>query len=209
MTTGNPEPARGRRHVLAVLAFAAGLIGLLACQPAGATGWNLTDLLAGFSRVTDASADYTEVRHSSFVDVPLVSHGRLVYRAPGYLAKTGEGGGYVVQGNVAEILGSDPPRRVQLDDYPPLAALIAALRATLSGNAAVLHRYFKPELSGDAAAWRLRLLPLQASLNQAIEQIELYGSGNRLRRVEVAQSGGDRSRLTLSRLVVHERKPAS
>ncbi|WP_156782812.1 LolA-related protein [Acidihalobacter yilgarnensis] len=206
MTTGNPKPVRSHGsgfHSLVSL-FCLGI--LLSAQPAFASGWTLTDLLQGFARITSATARYTETRSSSFVDIPLISRGHFSYRAPDYLAKrAGNGdGGYIVRGNEVEVLGTHPPRQLHLDDYPPLAALVAALRATLSGDASTLHRYFDLRLSGSANGWRLQLTPTQPALAQAIRDITLHGIANRLTRVDIRQANGDHSELTLSHQVIRE-----
>lgn len=191
----------------------AGLLGLsvFLSLPAAATPWNLHTLLAGFGRISSAKARYTEIRNSGFVDVPMIEHGSLTYLAPDYLAKLASDGssGYVVRGNVAEILGSKPPRRLHLDNYPPLAAIVAALRATLSGNAKILHRYFHIRLSGNAAAWHLTLTPFRSSLMEVISSITIHGATNRIQRVEIRQNDGDDDVLKLQQQVIRERQPTT
>lgn len=206
MTIGNRDNGHSRGYSNSAIISLLGFYMLL-IPPAMATTWNLKQLLRGFSRVSIAKADYTETRSSNFVDGPLIEHGHLIYISPDYLAKrTTEGhSGYIVHGNVAEILGSTPPHRVFLDNYPPLAAMIAALRATLSGNAAALHHYFHIQLTGNASAWRLLLIPLKQSLAHAITSITLYGNANQLHRVEIKQTDGDHSTLVLYRQIIRER----
>ncbi|OBS09414.1 LolA-related protein [Acidihalobacter prosperus] len=182
------------------------LIVLLPWPAQAAATWTLGDLMHGFARIASASAQYTETRSSSFVDIPLISRGRFSYRAPDYLAKRADGGsGYIVRGNEVEVLGSQPARRLHLDNYPPLEALIAALRATLSGNTATLRRYFALKLTGTSAGWRLQLTPTGQELARYITGITLQGVANRLTRIDIQQGDGDHSELTLNHQVIRER----
>jgi hypothetical protein len=178
---------------------------------AQAQAWSLDALLHGFARVGESTAHYTETRQSGFVDVPLITEGTLVYRAPDYLAKhdAGGGSGYTVQGDSVEALGPQGRKRsLRLDNYPTLAAFIAALRATLAGDGKTLHAYFKTRLKGDRAHWTLELTPADAGLANYVSAITLKGSGIRLDEVEMQEVGGDTSVLKLSHQVLHER-PAS
>jgi hypothetical protein len=53
------------------------------------------------------------------------------------------------------------------------------------------------KFSGGRDAWQLRLLPREAQLRAYVESIALSGAGPRVQRIEVLESGGDSSVMTI------------
>ena len=64
-----------------------------------------------------------------------------------------------VQGRTLILRRGNRTRQMEMDSIPEVAALLDAMRATLTGDAAVLKKLFRIELSGSDAKWVLRLSP--------------------------------------------------
>jgi len=87
-------------------------------------------------------------------------------------------------------------RRLDLQDYPALAALAAALRGVLNGDPALLQRYYRLTLHGGRADWRLTLTPRQAAMGQYVKTMEISGKGDRLHQFRIDATDGDVDTLT-------------
>jgi Outer membrane lipoprotein carrier protein LolA-like len=76
---------------------------------------------------------------------------------------------------------------------PELAALIEAVRGTLTGNAATLVKHFKVKVDGNNTAWTLTLLPRDARLATQVRELQISGQHSDVRSVALWLAGGDRS----------------
>ncbi len=84
-----------------------------------------------------------------------------------------------------------------LDSVPELAAMVAALRGTLSGDGSALQRYFKATVDGRAARWTLTLVPLDFQLLGVVRLLRIDGMHADVRVVELQLADGDRSVTTI------------
>jgi hypothetical protein len=91
-------------------------------------------------------------------------------------------------------------RRLSLDNVPELAAMVAALRGTLSGDGSVLRRHFKATVEGAAARWTLTLVPLDFQLLGVVRLLRIDGMRSDVRVVELQLADGDRSVTTIEPL---------
>jgi outer membrane lipoprotein-sorting protein len=145
-------------------------------------------------------SEFIEQQFLSLLKRPVESRGELIYDAPDRLEKrtveprieslTVDGDQIVVQrGRHRHVLN--------LRDYPPIAPFVASIRATLAGDRAGLERVFKVEFGGTLARWTLELVPLDAALAKSVARIEIDGARDTLLHIEVRQTDGDRSLMTL------------
>jgi len=74
------------------------------------------------------------------------------------------------------------------------------MRATLTGDLALLQQHFATDFSGEEGRWILRLKPLDARLARQLLQIELVGQGADVRSIAMQLAGGDRSLMLLEPL---------
>jgi hypothetical protein len=74
---------------------------------------------------------------------------------------------------------------------------VESVRATLAGDTAALERYFTVGFEGDAAHWRMTLLPREAAIAKSVKQIHMEGERDAIRTVEIRESDGDRSLLNI------------
>ena len=86
---------------------------------------------------------------------------------------------------------------LNLSDYPQIVPLIDSIRGTLAGDRASLEKIFKVTLQGDVAHWHLLLVPSDAAVGKNVKQIAIEGHRDAIQTVEIQQSDGDRSLLTI------------
>ena len=88
-------------------------------------------------------------------------------------------------------------RSVPLRDFPQAVPFVESLRATLAGDRAALARYFTVQFSGTLGRWTLELTPVDAALKRNVQRILITGEADRIRTVQIRQSDGDSSTLTI------------
>jgi hypothetical protein len=105
-----------------------------------------------------------------------------------------------VEGSVLYFERGQQKHTVQLQEYPELAGFIDSIRGTLAGNRKALERAFKLTLEGPAEHWTLSLLPSDAKLAINIHLIRISGQRDNVRNIEIIQTDGDRSVMTIERI---------
>lgn len=179
------------------LLIAASLIAL----PAHA--FELAELMAQLQQRQSGEARFTEQRFVSGLDQTLRSSGTLSFKAPDRLARITElpkPESFVVEGDRVTLERGGRKRQMAIDAMPELAAFVAAIRGTLTGDAAVLRQYFQPSVGGSAAQWTMTLLPLDSRLAAVVKQLKLEGKQADLRQLEVLLADGDRSLMLIEPL---------
>lgn len=193
-------PAVHRRTLLRAAGAALTLAGAWGHAPARAAAFGLPELMALLATRRAGEATFTEERVVSGLDMPLRSRGTLSFQAPDRFARhtlEPRPESMEVQGNVLLLRRGGRTRQLALDAIPELAALVDAMRGTLTGDAATLQRQFEARVSGSAARWSLALAPRDARLAAQIRALEIVGQGADLRSVEMQLAGGDRSLMII------------
>lgn len=171
---------------------------LLGAAPAHSLAAAIMQRLAGIS---SGSTPFVEEKHLKSLRAPVVSRGELIFRRPAYLEKDTSAPRperVVIDGNRLTISeASQTPRVVALDEHPALGALVATLRAALTGDLTALRRLYTIEQQGTIEAWRLMLVPIQPALRRRIARVTLDGSEGALRQIEIQEPNGDFDRLVL------------
>jgi Outer membrane lipoprotein carrier protein LolA-like len=143
---------------------------------------------------------FTEVQHLGVLDRPLESSGELLYQAPDRLEKrilAPRPETLVLAHGVLSATRGKHTHTMDLAAWPQIAPLLESLRATLTGDRAALERIFSVELEGDAAHWTLRLTPKDPEAARTVDRVTITGEAANLRTVEILQTDGDRSLLTI------------
>ena len=143
---------------------------------------------------------FTEVQQLSILDQPLHSSGELLYDAPDRLEKrTLEPRAEVLrlENGMLTMERGHRRRSVALRELPQAAPFIESVRATLAGDRAALERYFTVQFRGSLEQWTLELTPADATLRRSVRRILIAGAQDRVRTIEIDQSDGDSSTLTL------------
>jgi hypothetical protein len=143
---------------------------------------------------------FTEVQRLSILDEPLHSSGELLYDAPGRLEKRTlepRPEDLLLENGTLTMERGHRRRSVALRDIPQAAPLIESLRATLAGDRVALERYFTVHFSGNLERWTLELIPADPLLRRSVRRMLIAGEQDRVGSVEIYQSDGDSSTLTI------------
>lgn len=179
------------RRIVA-LAFA------LAAAPAFAL--SLGDVAAALAGVESSRARFVELRTVAALAAPIERRGTLAYVRPGTLEM-------VVEAPVAERLSivdgrmtvesRGTTRVVDLTRQEPLLAWIEGIRATMAGDEPSLRRHFEPSVTGTIDRWSIALVPRDARLRSVVSRVTIAGERERVRTIEVDETSGDRSVMTI------------
>jgi outer membrane lipoprotein-sorting protein len=186
---------------------AALLLALLVAAQAGVAaetpteGWGLPQLMARLASVRAATGSFVERRYQQMLTEPQQSSGRLVYVAPDKLQKDVlqpstermmvDGGMLVVERE------GDRPRRLALEDYPAIGAIIESVRGTLAGDLPALERHYRVSLEGSAAGWTIVLDPADAKLREFVTAVRISGREGKVERIVTEEAGGDRTETSI------------
>ena len=143
---------------------------------------------------------FTEMQHLAMLDRPLQSSGELLYEAPDRLEKRTlkpKAQTLILEHGVLTARRGQRTHVMELRDYPQVVPFVESIRATLAGDRAALERFFRVQFDGTLAAWTLLLVPVDATLAGAVKDIRIEGERDAVRTVEIRQSDGDRSLLSI------------
>lgn len=195
--------ARGRALAGCVLVGALAVGG----QPLAARAAESAGDTAAFDRVLKLLAErrhdhvtFTEVQELAILDQPLHSSGELLYDAPDRLEKRTlepRREDLVLEHGMLSVEHDHHRRSVPLGDFPQAVPFVESLRATLAGDRAALARYFTVRFAGALDHWTLELTPTDATIKRSVQRILITGESDRIRSVQIHQSDGDASTLTL------------
>jgi len=190
-----------------IRACALALPGTLQCAatPAAAAGpaadsGSLDQLLQLLAARRHGHVAFNEVHRLAMLDRPLQSSGELLYEAPDRLEKR------TLEPKPEELLldhGVLTARRgghsrvLALRDYPQIVPFLESIRATLAGDRAALERYFAVQYSGSLEHWTLELTPADPEVARAVDHIRITGERDAVRSVEIHETDGDGSVLTV------------
>jgi len=149
------------------------------------------------------AASFSEKKFISILDQPVESSGELLFIAPARLEKRTlkpKAETLVLDGDVLTIERRRRKHVLQLKDYPELAGMIESIRATLAGDRKALERVYHLTLRGDSARWTLVLIPLDDKVGGAVARIRIEGVQDDVRTVEILQSDGDRSLMSIQKI---------
>jgi len=175
------------------------VMALAAAAPARAA-FGFDELMATLAERKSGEARFAEERFVSGLDQTLNYTGTLSFSAPDRLERhtlTPRRESFIVEGNQLTLQRGERVRRLALDSVPELAAMVAAMRGTLSGDASVLRRHFRASVDGRAARWTLTLVPLDQRLLGVVRLLRIDGMQADVRVVELQLADGDRSVTTI------------
>ena len=186
------------RRALLTLVLAANA--LFAAEP---PVWGIEQLMQELAQVKTAKGRFVERKTMAILNAPLESSGTLVYIAPGRLEKytrLPKPETLVLDQDRLTIEFKDGGQRrtLALQDYPVIWAFVESIRSTLAGDLATLNRFYRASLAGSEDQWRLSLKPVDAKIQTVVSEIHIGGSRSRVRTIEILETGGDRSLMTIT-----------
>lgn len=186
------------------ITFVAGIVLAMAC-PAALAAWDINQLMGTLAQSKSGRTSFTETKYIALLNQPVESSGELLYTAPDHLEKRTlkpKPEMMVVDGDELMIERGRQKYNVQLQAYPELAGFIDSIRGTLAGNRKVLERNFALALEGSVERWTLALRPLEEKMLSTITGIRITGVRGQVQSIEVTQADGDRSVMTIGKLVL-------
>ena len=146
---------RFRKAVQTLVPVICGLV-LAASASAACAAWDLQQLMQNLSQNKSGQATFVEKKYIAVLDKPVESSGELLYTAPDRLEKRTlkpKPESMIVSGNELVVERGRQKHRVQLQNYPELAAFIDSIRGTLAGDLKALERNYQLSLEGTAERW--------------------------------------------------------
>lgn len=188
-----------RRHIAAVLALAC----MCMSAAAHAADWNIDQLMQALAQAKPGRATFVEKKYIALLDTPVVASGELGYTPPDRLEKNTikpRPERMLVEGETLTLERGKQKHSVRMQEYPELVAFIDSIRGALAGDRKVLERSFRLSLDGGPERWTLQLTPSDATVGRNVHLIRLGGARGDLRSVEIIQTDGDRSVMTIERV---------
>jgi len=187
-------------------ALAKGVAAALLLAAAGsASAFALPELMALLAQRRGGEARFVEQRFVKGLDEPLRSTGTLSFAAPDRFTRATlepRAESVSVEGNSVTMKRGGRSRTLTLDAAPEAAALVEAVRGTLTGNTATLQRLFRTALGGSTEQWVLDLTPIEVSLYNQVRIVRIMGRRSDVVSVEVQLADGDRSVMSITPLAV-------
>lgn len=163
--------------------------------------FTLEQLMSLLAQRKHGKVSFTETDYLALLDRPVKSSGVLVYEAPDHLEKKTlkpKPQSLVLQGDQLTVQRGHRTYRMQVSAYPQVAPYVDAMRDTLAGNEQALQKVFKVGLTGTLEDWKLQLVPLDESVARKMRQVQIDGTRDVIRTVQILQADGDRSVMTLA-----------
>ncbi|MHB1590077.1 MAG: LolA-related protein [Sulfuricella sp.] len=168
-----------------------------------AADWDIDQLMRGLAQTRSGHASFVEKKSIAMLDKPVESSGELFYSAPDHLEKRTlkpKAESMTVDGGTLIIERGRQKYRLQLQDYPELAAFIDSIRGTLAGDRKALERNYRLSLDGIAEHWTLQLLPADEKMQAVVKRIRIAGVRDAVRSIEITQADGDSSLMLVEKL---------
>ncbi|HUW29344.1 MAG TPA: LolA-related protein [Sulfuriferula sp.] len=194
-----PSPVfslRAIRRMLAALAL------MLLPAISHAADWDIDQLMRGLAQTRSDHASFVEKKSIAMLDKPVESSGELFYSAPDHLEKRTlkpKPESMTVDGDSLVIERGRQKYRLQLQDYPELAAFIDSIRGTLAGDRKALERNYRLSLDGSAEHWTLQLVPTDEKMQAVVKRIRIAGVRDTVRSIEISQADGDSSMMLIEK----------
>jgi hypothetical protein len=173
---------------------------LLLAATAGAGDAGLDEVMALLAKRQHGHVEFVEQEFLSVLDHPLESSGEMRYDAPDRLEKhtlAPRSETLVLSGSILTVDRGKSHRVVDLRAYPQAEPFVESVRATLAGDRGALERLFSLDFTGSLARWTLVLVPKDPKVKRSVAQVRIDGAQDQLLKVEIRQSDGDHSLMTL------------
>jgi hypothetical protein len=160
----------------------------------------LDEVLALLAMRKHGHVEFIEQKFIATLDRPIESSGELRFDAPDHLEQRTlkpRSETLILDGGTLTVDRGRTHRTMDMHAFPQIEPLVESMRATLAGDRAALERLFHLEFSGNAARWTLTLVPLDSTVKQLVAQVKIDGVHDQLIKVEIRQTDGDRSLMTL------------
>lgn len=186
------------RRALSLLALT--LPYLASAAVSQSTSSDLDEVMRLLAMRRHGRVEFIEQHFLAILKRPVESSGELLYDAPDRLEKRTlepRAESLVLAGGVLTVERGRSHRVMDLRAHPQMRPFVESIRATLAGDRSALEKLFVLEFTGNVQSWSLTLVPLDVQAARSVARIQINGSRDELRRVEIRQADGDRSLMTL------------
>lgn len=172
--------------------------------------WNAETLMHEFSRIDEATLEFTEIKKSIFLIIDTELKGTMVYRAPDFFEKVTETPYYerlVLDGDTMTLektsnIGQSENQVIKqvysVNSHDVLNSVVEGFQSMMSGKYDELSAKYTFTFSGTRDDWQFRLEPKTQEILRHIETIDLSGRDTHILKVVTILSDGDKSTLNLS-----------
>jgi hypothetical protein len=168
---------------------------------AARSGFELPALMALLAQTKQGQAKFVEERHVQGFAAPLTVSGELEFKAPDFFERRALSPAREtmrVQGDQLTWMRGNQRRSMGLDSAPEAAAMVAAMRGTLTGDRDTLEKHFAVTLQGAVSQWHMDLKPRDSAIQGSVRSISLRGSQGMVSTIEVFLANGDRSTMAIT-----------
>jgi len=165
-----------------------------------APGNDLGELMRQLAGRRHGEVSFVEQHFLKLLKRPAESYGELTYDAPDRLEKRTiepKPETLTLAGDVLTVVRGGRTRTLDLKAYPTIVPFIESIRATLAGDLPSLERLFTVDFAGTIARWQLTLTPRDAQVAKTVSRVTIDGTNDVLTTVEIIETDGDRSLMTL------------
>jgi hypothetical protein len=185
---------------LSTTAFAAGAAAPPAAAAAASAAFSVADLMQMLAARGPDNARFVERKYLAILDRPVESSGELRWRPPDRMEKQTTAPKpelLVLEKGMLTLERDRKKLTLQLRDYPQIAAMVESLRGMLAGDRTALEKTYRMEAHGNRERWTLVMLPSDQELAALVLRIDVTGTRDRVRSIEIRQADGDRSVMTI------------
>jgi hypothetical protein len=191
-----------RRHVpgFGRQCFAGLCAALLLASVARSEENDLDQLMQLLAARRHGEVSFVEQHFMKLTKHPVESLGELIYEAPDRLEKhtvEPRPETLTVAGSVLTVERKGHSHVIDLKSYPAVVPFVEGIRATLAGDLASLQRVFTVDFAGELTRWALTLTPRDPEVARTVARVRIDGMRDTLLTVEILETDGDRSLMTL------------
>jgi outer membrane lipoprotein carrier protein len=174
-------------------------LSLLLAAPAFAADSGAEDVLRRFARPETLVCSFVQTSENPMFAAPLVSRGRLVFRAPDFLRweyTQPSAQGFILAGGCLTRREGD--KLLSAAEDPVGLALGRRLLGWIGADTEAIRRDYEPSILGQEPL-ELRLVPRSAQVREVVEELHIRLDGNGVvSRVLLKEAGGGMTRLDFS-----------
>ncbi len=152
--------------------------------------------MAGMAGTSGVVARFREVKRIALLSEPLESRGTLTFVPPDRLARvTTEPSEtrLVIDGDRFSFRDATGGDAVDLSANPIAREVVSNFIVLFNGDLEELSRRYEPHFTSGPEGWRLELIPRDGRLREFIARVTLSGRGRAIERMELLETGGDRT----------------
>ena len=176
------------------------VLGFNGAAEANIESFDIPRLMERMAQVTSRQVHFTETKTFAVLTKPIILAGTLSYVHPDRVEKhvlIPYEEHLIVQGDQLTLTTKDGTKRMKLNSHPLIWSLVEAIRSSLSGELATLKRFYDVKIDGTQQNWTLTLRPLDQQAAAYLTSVALHGRDNWLTSVEIRETGGDQSVMTI------------